>query len=84
MSKCVVATPVQSIPHLLGEGRGIIVDRRDLGASIYRVLRVLERNQVLPKVCGARSKGWMRRNHSIDVVCDKSIDQYLVYPSLEK
>ncbi|MEM2704246.1 MAG: glycosyltransferase, partial [Candidatus Bathyarchaeia archaeon] len=39
MGKCVIATPIQSIPHLLGRNRGIIVDRRNLEDSVYEALR---------------------------------------------
>lgn len=68
MGKTVVATNVQSIPYLLGENRGIIVDRRNIEIDIYRALKGLATDQRLLAEYGANSKEWATRIHSMNLV----------------
>lgn len=49
MGKCVIATSIQSIPYLLREGRGIIIDKRNLEDKLYEVLKKLIDDPVLLK-----------------------------------
>jgi glycosyltransferase involved in cell wall biosynthesis len=71
MGKCVIATPIQSIPYLLGGGRGIIVERRNLGDSIYESLRILEGDRKLLEEYGISSKKWVAKTHDMDSVCNR-------------
>jgi len=71
MGKCVIATSIQSIPHLLGRGRGIIVDRRNLEDSVYEALRTLEGNRTLLEEYGTNSKRWAAETHSMDTVYNR-------------
>jgi glycosyltransferase involved in cell wall biosynthesis len=71
MGKCVIATSVQSILHLLGRGKGIIVDRRNLEDNIYKALRTLESNRTLLEEYGMNSKRWVAEIHSMDNVYDR-------------
>jgi glycosyltransferase involved in cell wall biosynthesis len=66
MGKCIIATPIQSIPYLLGGRRGIMVDRWNLEDSIYEALRILEGNRKLLEEYGASSKKWVAKTHNID------------------
>jgi len=71
MGKCVIATPTQSIPYLLGRGRGIIVDRRNLEDNVYNALRILEDNRTLLEEYGINSKRWVAETHSMDAVYNR-------------
>ncbi|MBS7612451.1 glycosyltransferase family 4 protein [Candidatus Bathyarchaeota archaeon] len=71
MGKCVIATPIQSIPHLLGRGRGIIVYRRNLEDGVYEALRTLEDNRTLLEEYGIRSKRWAAETYSMDTVYNR-------------
>jgi glycosyltransferase involved in cell wall biosynthesis len=71
MGRCVVATPVQSIPYLLSEGRGIIVDQKNLDHSIYKAIKMLTDNPAILRLCGENARRWVMENHSIDAVCSR-------------
>ena len=68
MGKCVVASSIQSIPYLLGEGRGIIINWHNLELGLYEALKTLYNNRALLRECGARSREWVIMHHSINVV----------------
>jgi glycosyltransferase involved in cell wall biosynthesis len=71
MGKCVIATPIQSIPYILREDRGIIVDRWNLEDSIYEALRILDGDRKLLEEYGVSSKRWVAKIHSMGSVYDK-------------
>ena len=71
MGRCIVATPVQSIPYLLKDGRGVIIDKRKLEVDIYKVIRRLQDKLVLLKTYCTNSRRWVSESHSMDVVRDK-------------
>jgi len=68
MGRCVVATPFQSIPYLLKDGRGVIIDWRKLEDGIYRVIRMLQNEPELFKKYCTNSRKWVSESHSMDVV----------------
>jgi|UniRef100_A0A7J3SKQ6 glycosyltransferase involved in cell wall biosynthesis len=71
MGKCIIATPIQSIPYLLGGGRGVIVDRWNLEDSIYKALRILEGDRKLLEEYGVSSKKWVAKTHNMGSVCNR-------------
>jgi len=71
MGRCVVATPIQSIPYLLKDGRGVIIDWRKLEDDIYRVIRMLQNEPELLKTYCTNSRRRVSESHSLDVVRDK-------------
>jgi len=71
MGKCIIATSIQSISHLLGRNRGIIVDQRNLEDNIYKALRTLEDNRTLLEEYGISSKRWVAKTHSMGSVYDR-------------
>ncbi len=71
MGKCVIATSVQSISYLLKEGRGIVIDQRDLEYNIYEALKFLDSNHEVFKEYCMRAKKWAERNHSMDLVYNR-------------
>jgi glycosyltransferase involved in cell wall biosynthesis len=71
MGKCVIATSIQSIPYLLGENRGIIVNRWNLEKDIYEALKILNSNRELLKEYGISSRKWAAKIHSMDAVYNK-------------
>jgi hypothetical protein len=71
MGKCIIATPIQSIPYLLGGDRGIIVDLWNLEDSIYEALRILEGNRKLLEEYGTSSKKWVAKTHNMDSVYNR-------------
>ncbi|RLG16005.1 hypothetical protein DRN63_04705, partial [Nanoarchaeota archaeon] len=71
MGRCIVATPVQSIPYLLKDRRGVIIDRRKLEDNIYKVIRGLQDSPELLKTYCTNSRGWVSESHSMNVVRDK-------------
>ena len=71
MGRCIVATPIQSIPYLLKDGRGIIIDRRKLEDDIYKVIRMLQDKPAILKTCCTSSRRWVSENHSMNVVRDE-------------
>jgi glycosyltransferase involved in cell wall biosynthesis len=68
MGKCIIATPIQSIPFLLRRNRGIIMDQRNLEDNIYKALRTLEGNRMLLEEYGMSSKRWVAEIHSMYTV----------------
>ncbi|MHA1711867.1 MAG: glycosyltransferase family 4 protein, partial [Candidatus Freyarchaeota archaeon] len=71
MGRCIVATPVQSIPYLLKDGRGVIINRRKLEDNIYKVIRRLQDNPELLKTYCTNSRKWVSENYGMKVVRDK-------------
>ena len=71
MGKCVLATPVQSVPYLLGCGRGVIVNGQSLEHDIYEALKLLIDNRGLLREYGMRAKEWVSKAHSMDIVQNK-------------
>ena len=71
MGKCVIATPIQSIPHLLGNDRGITINRRNLEDDLYKAIKMLEENPTLLKEYGANARRWSIETHSMGAVYNR-------------
>jgi glycosyltransferase involved in cell wall biosynthesis len=68
MGKCVIASATQSIPHLLGSDRGIIVNPRNLENDLYSAFKLLAKNPNIAKQYGFNAQGWVLQEHSMHTV----------------
>jgi len=71
LGRCVIATPVQSIPHILGENRGIVVGIQNLEEDLYEALRTLAEDPAILKGYAMRSKKWVMEVHSMESVYER-------------
>jgi len=65
----VLATSIQSIPRLLGGGRGFVVDPKRMERELIRVLKNVYRNRNVIVDYGLRARSWVIKNHSLESVC---------------
>jgi len=71
LGECVIATPVQSIPYILGGNRGIIIDQWSLEDEIYKALKVLAVEPKLLRDYATNSRHWVTEVHGVDAVCER-------------
>ena len=65
---CVIATPIQSIPYILGTDRGVIIKGHCIEDEIYNALKMLSNDTKRLKTYATNAKRWVISNHSLSIV----------------
>ncbi|MEM2741064.1 MAG: glycosyltransferase [Nitrososphaeria archaeon] len=74
LGRCVVASSVQSIPYILGEGRGVVINQHDLENEVYNTLKTLANEPDLVRDYGVNARRWIIKTHNPVVVQKKIKD----------
>jgi len=62
---CVISTNIQSIPHILSNGGGIIIRRENLSFTLYRSLRLLLQNPTLIERMSRKAYIYVCEHHDV-------------------